>query len=358
MQINDAAINTADAWSSQQIVDTLCPAFEETGNPVVCYPVAGYPLGVKASWEPRQAGTGDPAPSNIRAISGRESVEVVACGKNIADIVDPYQIISKPTESIVESIVTSGSIEMHCSDALDAQWVAWRIFWPVKSQTNYTISAKMESDDDSYTPNLGIYVKKGKSGVSANRGALTANGSTTINTNENDMIGVYLYFTTTTGSTGMRTVRYFDIQIEESTTPTAYAPYTGTTATLTLPETIYGGTVDAVTGTGSKTWGYIASYNGESLPGEWMSDRDVYSAGATPATGAQVAYKLATPTQFQATGNAPIPALSGVNTVYSDADSVTVTGRADPIHTIQALSDRVEALENAAATNDTGGIQS
>ena len=35
----------------------------------------------------------------------------------------------------------------------------------------------------------------------------------------------------------------------------------------------------------------------------------------------------------------------------------TVTGRADPIHTIQALSDRVLALENAAVTNDTGGIQ-
>ena len=54
VQINDAAINTADAWSSQQIVDTLCPAFEETGNPVVCYPVANYPLGVSVSWEPRQ----------------------------------------------------------------------------------------------------------------------------------------------------------------------------------------------------------------------------------------------------------------------------------------------------------------
>ena len=32
-------------------------------------------------------------------------------------------------------------------------------------------------------------------------------------------------------------------------------------------------------------------------------------------------------------------------------------GRADPIHTIQALSDRVAALETAAVTNDTGGIQ-
>ena len=57
------------------------------------------------------------------------------------------------------------------------------------------------------------------------------------------------------------------------------------------------------------------------------------AAAGTPVT---IAYALATPTQFQATGNAPIPALPGVNTIYSDADSVTVTGRADPIHTIQA----------------------
>lgn len=35
-------------WSSKHIVDMLCPPLEESGNPVVCYPVAGYPLGVKA----------------------------------------------------------------------------------------------------------------------------------------------------------------------------------------------------------------------------------------------------------------------------------------------------------------------
>ena len=81
------------------------------------------------------------------------------------------------------------------------------------------------------------------------------------------------------------------------------------------------------------------------------------AAQAEAGTPVTVAYKLATPAPIQATGNAPISALPGVNTIYSDADSVTVTGRADPIHTIQALSDRVEALENAAATNDTGGIQ-
>ena len=134
-------------------------------------------------------------------------------------------------------------------------------------------------------------------------------------------------------------------------TPTDYEPYQGDTYDIALPETVYGGTVDAVTGEGSKTWGYIASYNGEPLPGEWISDRDVYASGTTPTTGAQVAYKLATPESFQATGNQALPALPGTNTIYTDADSVTVTGRADSVQTINALTDRIAALEDAA----TGG---
>lgn len=67
-------------WSSKHIVDMLCPPLEESGNPVVCYPVAGYPLGVKAKWEPAQEGTGTPSPENIRPIKGRDSVTVDRCG--------------------------------------------------------------------------------------------------------------------------------------------------------------------------------------------------------------------------------------------------------------------------------------
>ena len=59
-------------WSSKHIIDMLCPPLEESGNPVVCYPVAGYPLGVKAKWEPAQEGTGTPSPENIRPVKGRD----------------------------------------------------------------------------------------------------------------------------------------------------------------------------------------------------------------------------------------------------------------------------------------------
>lgn len=58
-------------------------------------------------------------------------------------------------------------------------------------------------------------------------------------------------------------------------------------------------------------------------------------------TPVQIAYKLAEPVPFTATGAQPIPALAGANTVLSDADSATVTGRADPIKRITDLEDAV-----------------
>lgn len=41
-------------------------------------------------------------------------------------------------------------------------------------------------------------------------------------------------------------------------TPTTYTPYIGQTNTLTLPETVYGGEVDAVRGEGQETWQAIS----------------------------------------------------------------------------------------------------
>lgn len=72
---DDSAIGDKP-WSSKHIVDMLCPPLEESGNPVVCYPVAEYPLGVKAKWEPTQEGSVEPSPENIRPIKGRDSVTV------------------------------------------------------------------------------------------------------------------------------------------------------------------------------------------------------------------------------------------------------------------------------------------
>ena len=52
--LDDTVTATDSTWSSQRIADMLCPTFSETGNPIICHPIEGYPLSVKASWAPRQ----------------------------------------------------------------------------------------------------------------------------------------------------------------------------------------------------------------------------------------------------------------------------------------------------------------
>ena len=119
---------------------------------------------------------------------------------------------------------------------------------------------------------------------------------------------------------------------------------------LTLPEAVYGGTLNAQTGEGARTWDIIASYAGETLPGAWLSDRDVYTAGTSPSTGAQVAYALAAPVPFLASGGQVLTAPVGQVVVASDADSITVEVVASGWETINdtgALREGIDAARSA-----------
>lgn len=46
---------------------------------------------LKVYFSPIQNGSGDPSPSNVRTISGRTSVKVVRCGRNMFNIKDYYE---------------------------------------------------------------------------------------------------------------------------------------------------------------------------------------------------------------------------------------------------------------------------
>lgn len=270
VQLNDDAINTTEAWSSKKIADTFCPSFSVSGNPVTCNPVEDYPLSAVVSLEPKQAGSGDPSPENVRPISGWDSVKV-------------------------------------------------------------TVSNESESHDYE----------------------------------------------------------------------------------LTLPETIYGGTVDAVTGEGSNLYVFkelaIADMNNaEDYPGwknqDWVAqavpgeitdttldilgcegllnigarldfrinpapnfDLYLYPSGNTifpgltqsqikeqyPDLVVQFCLKLATPEPFQATGNQALPAVAGLNTVYTDGDSLAVSGRQDLLYTLQNMQAQTQNLNRFIAEGGT-----
>jgi hypothetical protein len=86
------------------------------------------------------------------------------------------------------------------------------------------------------------------------------------------------------------------------------------------PLTVYGSTLDVVSGE-LKVVPYYASYNGETLEGEWISDRDVYAVGTTPTIGAQVVNIGATPQSYQLTPT-QVKSLLGTNNVWADTGDI------------------------------------
>ena len=369
-QIDDTTVGL-DAWSSKHIVDMLCPPLEETGNPVQCYPVTCYPLGVTASWEPVQEGSGEPSPENIRPISGRDSVKVERCGENLL----PH-IFDRIPDTVTKdglTIVKTPKGTIHVSGK--------------KTETNWTDlfrivlaeSERVEMPAGTYSWGSGVI-------LTTDKGNLHVSPFTT--DTPRIITGAYAAVNTA----GTYNKDYIPALVAGSEKPTKVEPYTGQTATLTLPRTIYGGEVDAVTGDGQETWQaksfngtenwalyddgssakffYTADYTVDSEPLDTIcshfrkaaftrgtiirvytsvfTDLDAYkdylTAQYAAGTPVQIAYKLATPTPFTATGAQPIPALPGVNTVLTDADSATVTGRADPIKRITDLEDAVASM--------------
>lgn len=310
LALDDSQID-GKGWSSRHIVDMLCPAIEEVGNPIQCYPVPGYPLDIVASWEPTQEGSGDTSPDNIRKIKGMDSVVVERCGENLLDIT---------------KCTVGGS--------------AYGLVFAIKAGI-LTISGTSTTSNESasfaviYAPDASLSGKGYAVTAFAEKGEIAkAYG---LRTETEAAIAVVMSLTEGQSvDVALRIVVSVDI-------PTAYAPYQGKTLHLVSPKTVYGGKI-AADGTGHRTWGYIASYAGETLPGEWISDRDVYVEGTAPTIGAEVAYRLTEPIPFTATGGATLPALEGINTILTDADSVTVKARADPNHVITELQDAIASI--------------
>lgn len=388
--IDDTVVST-DAWSSKHLVDMLCPPISETGNPAQFCPVAGYPLGCKVSWEPTQEGSGTPSPENIRPIKGRDSVTVTRCGENLFN---PAWMPEKTLNNGLTWTITSDG-------TVTANGTA--------NGTSYYNSDYFSLPAGTYTISAMPYFRMSilNRDVGDTTVAAQQVGQPCTFTVETDIQNASLFFATS----GILDNVSAKPQIEKGTTATTYAPYTGQTATLTLPSTIYGGTVDAVTGEGQETrklltldgtekwmvsgkfldnktdwyyvsskipnavnaapqkgneicshyphadiantntaqgcaivWGAIRVRWGDTIPDDadaWKAHLAAQYAAGTPV---QIAYKLAEPVPFTVTGAQPISALSGVNTLLTDADSVTVTGRADPIKRITDLEDAVASM--------------
>lgn len=474
--IDDTTVGT-DAWSAKHLVDMLCPPISETGNPMVCYPVAGYPLGCKVSWEPTQQGEGTPYPAgggpNLLDISQCTATVGKPYGVTITIEGDVFKVSGVPSSEVTEEGQYSFAVASCTQTELRGKGYKITPFalkgdvssaWGLRTEDedSLAIAAKltpgvntdiqlrlMVSKDTpaAYAPYENIRSIKGRDSVMVERCGenLLDEARFPISKTKNHLMitskmtlpagtytvcilsvanGVYAdgadvdhtydsnkHTFTLARPTAVRLKAYWinerpekdeHIWLVKGNEWRAYTPYTGQTTTLTLPSTVYGGTVDAVTGEGQETWKIVtidakkikfsssgndrfwnlpyhtadgATSASKTICSHFISSKfsvnepyaffftqpnrlqnlfssvdelnDYCAAQYAAGTPVQIVYQsLKEPEPFTATGAQPIPALPGVNTLMTDADSVTVTGRADPIKRITDLEDAVASMTN------------
>ena len=252
--------------------------------------------------EPVQAGSGDPSPDNIRPITGWTGCEVQRTGKNIVDI------SRFATEYPNYCSFNDGVLTVTTNSVLYVRGINVDI--PQGSILNWTIT-----NGTSVSARLRFVYEDGT--VQSHYSPIPLTVSKRITALRIDW---------STG--GTFTVSNF--QAELDSTATDYEPYKGRTYPITFPTeagTVYGAYVDVTGGELVVDRAQIASYNGETLPSTWISDRDVYASGTTPTIGAQVVYELAEPIHYPL---APIEikTLLGQNNLWADTGDTEVEYRA------------------------------
>ena len=381
-EIDDSVIAPDRMWSSKKLIEISTSQFETTGNPVAVSPFAYSPLGVKINFTPKQSGTGDPSPQNVRPITGYDDVTVNVRGKNL---LSDENFQSSEKNGITFTKMGNGVVHIEGSSTAYADSVVVYDVPQLPPGTYYGISQY-----------LTVVVKKASTGSNERYTAL--NG---VRIEVGDVVQYY-YFAVQASITVNGSFYIFLAPGESAFSASDFEPYQpGTSSTLTLPETIYGGTVDTVTGVGNEEWYEYTITGEENLKvfnpehpntffiditehknlenvaasvicshfkfeqGEYTENtfftqnpgafpdvvrivfvleqtinsiqlaKEFFTAQASVGTPVTVCYKLATPSAFTSDGYKTIQPLEGVNTIYSNTDSVTVSGRTSWINLME-----------------------
>lgn len=358
-----------------------------------------YPLGIKVRIEPKQEGSGDPSPENVRPIVGINMLSMTQCGKNLLNPANMEKTVTQ--NGFTAERLADGRYHIYgTSDNNDAyiNLLHGSNFPAFQANTPYTITLL---GSNQLSPSIFLRID----GAWVNKPVSQTANSKTYVFDRVDFDTV-LIRASVKGS-GIEIDDIISVQITIGTeVQTSYEPYCGDTYNIALPETVYGGTLDLGTGNAEITWAIKTlevakfSYNttincllgfNNPLPGIEKPANNTMVAGikcnkavsrsASAINGGNsgigvdingniyfrsdgltslddyisafgdnitVAYKIAEPHTIQIDIR-QITALPGVNTIYTDADGVIVTGAEDPKH---AITKKV----NGIAPDETGNV--
>lgn len=205
-------------------------------------------LGLTVDIEPVQSGSGDPAPDNIRPISGHTSVTITRTGKNLF----PYETIpaytyawysgSKALADATQPILVRAGYTYKLQAAFDTQYTeaaplvrAWRTDGSILENEPSVLNAKLNASSYLYS-----YMSAPKYYQAPANGDKWNPCQVIIQPTED----LWLDIRNSSGR-GIGT----SVQLELGSVVSPYEPYSAQQVTLDFGQTVYGGTLDVKTGT-------------------------------------------------------------------------------------------------------------
>lgn len=208
--LNGSGNLTDSGWASDKTTTSA------SGNPISITGLKSNQLAVNPviTFEPIQAGSGDPSPSNVRAISGYDKIEVLSCGKNLYD-----------KNNLLAGLVTTNGY-------INTSTATWKhSYTPIVPNKQYTLQG-IQPTGFQYA----FY--------NANGEFIEVIQSETVPKTFTTPNNAYYIAINTTSSTYENTT-----QLELGNQATTYEPYHKTTdLSEPLAQTVYGGSLDLRSG--------------------------------------------------------------------------------------------------------------
>lgn len=372
--------------SAEPIVNAL--ATETVSGAIASFSDGAEDIPVKSltlNIEPQQSGSGDPSPTNVRSISGHTSGNIYRTGKNLLEY--PYYNTSKTASGITFTLNSDGSVGVNGTATATAD------FYFCFQNTTKTLAKgtyKYAPTGVNF-PSSGAYIH-----------ARTINDSTYINTSAGevktftigDNDGLYAVSLRVTNGTTITNGVFYPLIMPDSFTDTSFEPYASTTIPITWDSagTVYGGTLDVVSGemtvthgintVGNRSWTKLSSststfyasmspakasgvvnvlsdsFKTATNSNDDCSIRGSNSSGAvyirddryTDAssfksgnTSVEIVYGLATPLTYTLTPQ-EVKTLLGSNNIWTDVGRVNIEYRADTMLYVDKRTNAISAM--------------
>ena len=394
--IDDDVIANGKAWSSKHTVDKLLPMQTVTGNSVSIETLEGYPMSIKANWKPMQEGAGEPYPAggSKNILSLDTWVDTTVNGITFKRMGNGIHVSGTATSDATSNTIPMPKLE-------PGKYYGWKTKGELTQQLVIKSAATSTKSWQIINEKAYAIIKEGDVGQ-----YWYLNVATGMTIDYTIYPQIYKSDTAPTQFWPYSNIR--PIKGRESVRVTRKNETQEDGKTLTLPTTIYGGEVDVMTGAGSADtkivtvdgnkiikfteagdgiyWnlpyysapnaGYWMAYAASHFPTTSFGINEKYefvyavvekmkqhfatveefnaylSTQYAAGTPLQIAYKLAAPESFTATGGGRIDALAGTNTISTDADTVTITAPTSPQTTVSAAEAQAAKLDYVAMMAD------